>query len=1196
MQIKNMFKKEIDREINGVVKVGQKDDYVIKQELEEYVVTQELQGHFTTFFDSYEKSISKPTDKIGVWIQGFFGSGKSHFLKILSYLLDNNPVADKKPIDYFIEDNKIDNQETLLKMMNASNIPTDVILFNIDADSDISNKKNQDVLVKVFLKVFNRMLGYSTNPHVAELERMLERSGKYEDFKNEIKKISDKEWEVVKNEFKFSKDTVKNAIANTGAMTLENSSAWIESTKGEYQISNSEFVNLVNEYIESKGENYRLIFMVDEMGQYIGDNTSLMLNLQTITEELGNVCKGKAWIVVTSQQAIDSITKVEGNDFSKIQGRFDTRINLTSTNVDEVIKKRLLEKNEVGKSTLSLIYKQNETVIDNLIHFQNGPELKKFDDENSFIEVYPFIPYQFFILGKVLPAVRKHGSSGKHLSEGERSLLSLFKESAIKVMNNEDGALVPFHYFYDSLAQWLDHNNAIVVSRAYQNQLINPDGTDDNFIIDVLKILFLIKYVDEIEANVENITTLMISYISDKRLDIEKKVKDALKILENQMLIQRNGEIYIFLSDEEQEINNEIKSQPVTTTEIIREVSDILFQGVYTDDSIRPDNSGHYTFKFDRFLDANNYGTNRNKISLKVYTQMSGITTEEIIIQNGGGNEVAVVFASNEEFRDEMKSALQILSFLRSSSKDKYPKFAELENSINNQLKDHRNRASAHIKEAFKNAEVYHNSKLISNNKNNDEIVTNALLSAFDIVYEKFNYLDEYKNTDDIKNLLNDQPGQIGLQTSGNKNAVAEVKKYIKDLTMGNTRMGLNSIIEKFSDAPYGWNLTDIQWIIAKLFISGEISLVLNGEELSLINQDPREIFDYISKKNYLDKVQVAQKETIPDILIENAKSVSKELFDISITDTDSELVLKKFEENTDRFIQKLNNIKSTNYNRGVFYPGRSVIDEAISAITALSFERSQLKKYEKINKDKGNLLDISDKLDYIIGFFESEQRNYWDIAVRNTDLFETSKSYLVNNGIFEVYEKIKSITNNDRPFVYIKDLPELNQQFLGLYSDNLDRELEKVKESIAIEKRRSEEYIENIEDYELENLKKQLNDRIQRDYSELISKAEKENNIQKLKSYEVEANTISNNHNRLINTEIEKINKRNQEKSNDSNTNNTEVRETRVINKKMSQITPNLVWNISSKEDVDKYLNILKNSLLKELESNKDTIIQIEI
>ena len=107
MQIKEMFAKKIDHEIQGVIIVGQGEDSNVSQELEEYVVTRELQKHFADFYSAYKKGIVGTTPKMGVWISGFFGSGKSHFLKILSYLLENRQVGSRKALDYFIEDKKI---------------------------------------------------------------------------------------------------------------------------------------------------------------------------------------------------------------------------------------------------------------------------------------------------------------------------------------------------------------------------------------------------------------------------------------------------------------------------------------------------------------------------------------------------------------------------------------------------------------------------------------------------------------------------------------------------------------------------------------------------------------------------------------------------------------------------------------------------------------------------------------------------------------------------------------------------------------------------------------------------------------------------------------------------------------------------------------------------------------------------------
>ena len=136
MKIGQMFAKPIDRDMKGVIKVGQDDNLNIQQELEEYVVTRELQKHFRDFFDSYKRGIHGNTDKMGVWISGFFGSGKSHFLKILSYLLENKVVNGKTALQYFEEDNKIKDRMVLADMRLAASVPTDVVLFNIDSKGE----------------------------------------------------------------------------------------------------------------------------------------------------------------------------------------------------------------------------------------------------------------------------------------------------------------------------------------------------------------------------------------------------------------------------------------------------------------------------------------------------------------------------------------------------------------------------------------------------------------------------------------------------------------------------------------------------------------------------------------------------------------------------------------------------------------------------------------------------------------------------------------------------------------------------------------------------------------------------------------------------------------------------------------------------------------------------------------------------
>src|SRR5690625_4067962 len=191
MHIKNMFERKINREIKGVIKVGQDDDLNIRQASEEYVVTEELHNLIGQFFSASRNGITEPTDTIGVWISVFFGSGKSHFLKILSYLIENKQIDGRNAIDYFTE--KISNPDILDDLRHAANTPSDVILFDIDAKSESDSMSAQDSIVIVLNKVFNEMQGFCGSiPWIAEIERKMQKEYTYDKFKEDFYEVAGK--------------------------------------------------------------------------------------------------------------------------------------------------------------------------------------------------------------------------------------------------------------------------------------------------------------------------------------------------------------------------------------------------------------------------------------------------------------------------------------------------------------------------------------------------------------------------------------------------------------------------------------------------------------------------------------------------------------------------------------------------------------------------------------------------------------------------------------------------------------------------------------------------------------------------------------------------------------------------------------------------------------------------------------------
>jgi hypothetical protein len=369
MKIEQLFQKPLARPINGVVKVQQRDNATIQQELDEYIVTKELDRHFRDFFSAYgqDESEAALTNKVGVWISGFFGSGKSHFLKILSYLLANQTVDTetgdtREAIDFF-DDQKIKDAMMRADIVRAVRQPTDVILFNIDTKHASNDGRN--AILNVFLRVFNEYRGFCADyPHLAHMEQHLSLQGKYEEFQRVFEKDSGSTWKRERDSYHFYEDSVIKGLQDTLQMTEIAARAWMKKAEEEQTLNLTieNFCKWVKEHLDRKGNQHKILFLVDEVGQFIGKDTQLMLSLQSITETLGTLCHGRAWVVVTSQEDIDSILGDlpggKANDFSKIQGRFRTRLSLSSSNTDEVIQIRLLQKNDAATTELNQLFSE----------------------------------------------------------------------------------------------------------------------------------------------------------------------------------------------------------------------------------------------------------------------------------------------------------------------------------------------------------------------------------------------------------------------------------------------------------------------------------------------------------------------------------------------------------------------------------------------------------------------------------------------------------------------------------------------------------------------------------------------------------------------------------------------------------------------------------------------------------------------
>ena len=551
--LKDIFEKPVDRAIDGVIKAD--DEASLRVELDEYVITGEIGQRLEQFLEAYNNYDTSN----GVWISGFFGSGKSHLLKMLALLLENREVDGKTAHEIFAE--KLKGEPMLAGALNkAVSIPSKSILFNIDQKADVISKTDVDALLSVFQKVFDEACGfYGKQPHIAQFERDLQGRGQFEAFKEAFRSAAGKDWERGREQALLEAKNIATAFAESTGGDPSDVKDILSQYRKDTRVSIEDFAGTVKAWIDDQPKGFRLNFFVDEVGQYIADNVKLMTNLQTIAESLNTKCKGQAWIIVTAQQDMASVigdmTQQQENDFSKIQARFSNRMPLNSADVAEVIQRRLLAKTSEGQVTLGNLHDREENNLKTLFDFADGSmKLKNYRDRGHFISSYPFPPYQYDLFQMAITSLSEHNAfEGKHSSVGERSMLGVFQEVSKKLKDKEVGGLATFDLMFEGIRTALK-------SSVQQSIQIAEKNLDDPFAVRVLKSLFLVKYVKGFKPSVRNIGILLLSEFEADQTSQRRRIEEALSRLERETYIQRNGEVYEFLTNEEKDVEAEIKA------------------------------------------------------------------------------------------------------------------------------------------------------------------------------------------------------------------------------------------------------------------------------------------------------------------------------------------------------------------------------------------------------------------------------------------------------------------------------------------------------------------------------------------------------------------------------------------------------------------------------------------------------------
>ena len=866
--LQQLFQKPIDRAIETVIKADDNNPAHRRDEVEEYVVTPEVQRKIEPLFDAYvdDQKIN------GVWISGFFGSGKSHMLKILSYVLQNDTLDGKNIADTFAAKIK-DNELLRANIKRAARFDAETILFNIDNHATSTDKRDRSAILNVFYKVFHNKLGFlGASSQVSEFEFLLWQENKYEAFKTLFAQHAGAAWEERRRQYfmPIVQRPAGKAMQELYGDAEGDYTSVLKDVKQIAKYSPTHLAERLRAYLDRKGPNSRLLFHVDEVGQFIAEDTQLMLNLQTITEALSVQCAGRVWVVVTAQEDIEAAVGTTGatdrDDFSKIQGRFRVRIPLNSADVDAVIEARLLAKTAAAETQLDTLYTEEADRMKALLSAPDGEGMdlsKNYREAATFVRKYPFVDYQFGLFQQCIRELAAQNAfQGKHASVGERSMLGVFHHVLRAMREVPLRGLVSFDRMYEGIRDMI---RGEVIKNIGQAEKELAGSADSELAVRTLKVLFLTKYYDRVPTNLSNVALLLIDSLDTDLTAHTKRVKAALHRLELKTFVERNGEQYVFLTNVEKDIENNIKSTETDDADLDKFFGEVLYSGVL------PDGQLTYTknkqpYGFNKRLDGNLYGRERHDLEIDVWTPNNpAFGNEERYRGHTMGHNARLLFVldgSDEFLLPDIKTVTRTEKYFRIAQGN------ALTDTQRFVLDQKQKRAVAlkrelrdRVRKALVDAAVYLNGSRLAVPGANAKIrIANAFQQLVEAAYPQLDKLgrvtlDENQLTD----ILSEPVESLFKAEDTMSDAEREIYDWLELNQKSARPVSIKAVMDKFGKPPYGWYRTGTAAMLARLFRRDKVefrkggalldkatlrSALLNTREYELVSVTPQTQYD----------------------------------------------------------------------------------------------------------------------------------------------------------------------------------------------------------------------------------------------------------------------------------------------------------------------------------------------------------------
>lgn len=1075
MKLKDLYSKPINRAVNPAVSATKFDPETERIEIQEYVFTDEIINGLFRILDAIKNN--KPYDHVGIWIDGYYGSGKSHFLKYLDYCITPSTREDAvsrlldavKAIDPLDEKHNLNfDYDELLSIANWLKRATiDTCIFNLETSYDNSTDKKKAFL-HVFWNEFNGKRGFNKfNITLAQnLEKPLAEKGVFEAFKERIAEEGG-DWndpgmaaDLIDNELDWVLD-----IAKELAPTLSVDSIRERIIKRDTNMSIDRFGMELASYLKDKGDDYRLILLADEVSQFINKERDRYLNLQEIITKLSEACDNKVWVACTAQQDLSEIMDdchiaEEKDKEGKIKGRFEVKVSLKGTQPEVITQKRILDKKEEVKPELAALYNKYKAGFD--LQFKLPTSYSSYETQDDFVDYYPFVPYQFKLIMQVFNSFLNLGYVAKEVKGNERSIIKVIHSTAKTNADAELGKFISFDELYNNMFEeglqargQKAVDNALRMARTYQTD--RPERT--RLAVRVANVLFMICNISQTDqlvfpATLDNVTSLLINDMETPRLNIKNEVEKVIEFLCDNNIIrceqgkQGTPETYAFYSEEEMKVAQLIQSQVVdnnTQAEQLKEIFNRYITALRNKEQYKTRSfSVGLTIKQRTFL------SNNPDVQVEFVMDADYETAEQLALQNSNVNRM--VYYVGPQYRDNKRLYNAFYWYCQANRYMATPVTSEDNKKTRDEFEKRANELyDGIIRKEFE--KILDTCPIVSGlsvideaelgQKRGNDRYRVAMDKHLSSIYTKANLVDYPsmpRTTEQLKKaiLRNVNPGDYDGMNAVFTDAEHEVEIYLNKQF---AEVNVSDVLAKFAKAPYGWDN------ICTLYIINEL-VRRHNRDYSYANNPNVETSTVANRiVSESNKFTLRQAKIISPQVIQNFIASWKEIFGISAvpSSTDSTQLFRACRDiESDRSLAKFIKGYKDIEQQIAGYQFCQPIREAIELFESWLNERDPLKFFNLVIAAKDDAKVLIDKCKEVVQFTHDQLDTYKQLLqFLDDNQYNFPFVPMEMQGAVTDFNKLK---NDPWPISGLRGYIKLQRQLSGILDGVRDELREKIK------------------------------------------------------------------------------------------------------------------------------------------------------